>query len=239
MSSAPTYRTIRMPLDSPQLEAMISKWRDTKITALRVDPKSFFPKHDAEAALPASVWEGRFKFCTAIIACVAIADPTLSDEEALIQGEWVGTASIKGPMDYTSYYPSPDMEQPIPKDPSIEARWYIFDLYTLPTHRQRGLAKELLKGCVDAAVELSAPLYDQGVQKARIKLFVNPANTWVVEWYKMMGFSEAGKASLSDGFKANGWSESIPIGEAMTNKLKELWEVRFALAMDMVVELDR
>lgn len=238
MCSTPTYRFIRVPMDSPQLDSILMKWRDTKISALQIDPKSFLAKHDTEAALPTSVWEARFKFCTAIIVCVALSNPVLSDEEALIQGEWAGTASIKGPMDCTSYYPSPDMEQPVPEDPSIEARWHVFDLYTLPTHRQRGLARKLLNGCVDAAVELSTPLCEQGVQQVRIRLFMSPANTWLVGWYKMMGFAEAGKPCLRDGFIANGRGESIPDDEAMTDELREFWGVRFGLAMDRVVELD-
>jgi ribosomal protein S18 acetylase RimI-like enzyme len=229
------YKTIRIPLDSPYLASIIAKYRATKIGAMKADPASFWAKHDQELALAFSIWEVRFKICAATLVCVATTDLTLSDEDTLLQKEWVGFASIRGPMDYATYYPNPDMEQPIPEDPSSELRWHIFDLYILPGHRQRGLAKKLLVGSIDAAVGLSTALCIQGKRRARLRLFVDSRNTWLVQWYELMSFAVSGKASPREGYTVNGLSESIP---EMTDELRVFWDSRIGFAMERVVELD-
>jgi GNAT superfamily N-acetyltransferase len=232
---APNYKAIRIPLNSPHLASFIAKFRATRIEAMKVDPSSFWAKHDQESALAMSVWENRFKIYAATLICVATTNLTLSDEETLIQGEWVGYASIRGPMDYDTYYANPDMEQPIPEDPSSEARWQIFDLYILPAHRQRGLAKDLFVGCVDTAVKLSTALHVEGKQRARLRLFANPKITWVVQWYEAMGFAASGKASPVEGYTVNGISDSMP---EMTDELRLFWEARVVLIMEKIVELN-
>jgi ribosomal protein S18 acetylase RimI-like enzyme len=237
LPAIPTYKIIRIPPDSLRLASFIAKLRATKMAAMKADPKGFFAKHETETALPASVWEARFKICAAVLICVATSDTSLSDEDTLEQGDWVGYAAIRGPMDYAAYYPNPDMDQPVPEDPSTEARWHVFDLYTLLAHRQRGLARKLLDSCVDISVEFSKELRSQGMQRARLRLFVDGRNPWLVQWYKMLGFMEAGRASPIEGFTANGVSESIPVGAAMTDEVKKFWESRIGLSLDRVIQL--
>ena len=202
---------------------------------MEADPTGFWVKYDQESALAMSVWETRLKLCAATVVCVATTNLALSDEDTLLQGEWVGFASIRGPMDYDTYYPNPEMGQVVPDDPASELRWHVFDLYTLPAHRQRGLAKKLFVGCVDLAVELSTTLRSQNKRRARLRLFVNSRNIWLVQWYKLMGFTVSGKATPIEGYIVNGISESIP---EMTDELRIFWESRIGFAMEKVVELD-
>jgi GNAT superfamily N-acetyltransferase len=236
-SVIPTYKIIRIPRESPRLRSFIAKFRDIRIAAIKADPKSFLTQHDTEAAFPLPIWEARFRVCAAALICVAILDPTLSDEETLIQGEWAGFAAVRGPMNYTTYYASPDLEQPIPEDTSIETRWHVFDMYTQPAHRQRGLAKKLLNGCVDAAVEFSLETRSRHTRKARVRIFMDPRNPLLQHFYRTMGFVESGKPCLVDGLTANGMTESIPVGGDMTDEVRAHWEDRFGLAMEKLVEL--
>ena len=240
-----TYRIIRIPRASPRLADLVTKSRKTRLYALETDPASFLAQHAVESALPLEVWSKRLSNPeTTILACVATNDSSNPDDEtALIEEEWVGFAAVRGPMEYDDYYPSPDMNLPVPENPREEARWHVYDLYTLPAHRGRGLAKRLMNSCILTAVEYTKALSVSSspppnpLQQARIRLFVNPKNTWVVKMYEGLGFRAAGKVTLDEGFRANALTESIPHNTRETEELMALWHTRFGLAMEQIVRV--
>ncbi|KAJ4370936.1 hypothetical protein N0V86_008630 [Didymella sp. IMI 355093] len=275
--TAPTYRIIRVPRASPRLAELVTKSRTTRLHALETDATSFLAQHAVEAALPLETWHRRFSNPeTTILACVATSEDTResasggsdtavspddeyqngdgdADVTLLLQRQWVAVAALRGPMRYEDYYATPDMGLPIPANPQAEARWHVYDLYTLPSHRGRGLAGKLVNACVAAALEgsrnqpadelgseldISKPAtMETTVRKARIRLFMNPATTWLVAMYEALGFQAAGAVTLEEGFRANCLDESIPGGTRESVEGRAKWHTRFGLAMERVVPL--
>lgn len=241
-----TYRVIRVPKTSPRLPDLVAKFRTARLSALQTDPTSFASQHAIEAALPLQVWTKRFSRDSTILICVATrtdAAPA-DDETCLIEGEWAGFAAVRGPMSYDDFYYSPDMGLPIPESPDAEARWYVHDLYTLPAHRGHGLAKKLVNACISTAIEKTkahphavTPPRNSSVEAARIRLFMNPKNTWLVAMYERFGFRAAGRVTLREGFRANALEESVPDDTESTEALRTFWHTRTGLAMEQVVRI--
>ena len=283
MAATPTYRIIRVPNVSSQLAELVTKSRTTRLHALKTDPTAFLARHDVEEALPMEVWHKRLTNPDiTVLVCVATHDSSLTapsttsidankkgvDEEeqvrALLEGEWIAVAALRS-MKYEEYYASPGMCLPVPEHPEAEARWHVFDLYTLPSHRGRGIAKQLVKACIATALSYSKgsssqhrfskdssfqgasqPLTPSGpseksksvpVSKARIRLFMNPKNVWLIKVYEGMGFVAAGKVTLTEGFRANCMDESLPVGTEETEEGRAKWHTRFGMAMEQVVDL--
>lgn len=265
----PIYKIIRIPKRSPRLADLVTKSRSARLHALETDPTSFLSLHATESALPLHVWEKRL--CDpeiTVLACVVVyptisathtstnintnangSDSTeyLDDETALLSGDWVGFAAVRGPMSEEEYYTTPDMGLPVPERPEEENRWHVFDLYTLPAHRGRGLARRMVGECVAVAVEgisrTAASDEDgadvRGIEKARIRLFMNPKNPWLVKMYEGLGFEVVGKVTLEEGFRANKLDDSIPADTGGSEELERMWHTRFGLAMERVVGIGR
>lgn len=240
---ATTYRILRVPKTSPRLASLVAKSRATRLTALETDPTAFLAQHAVEQALQLSVWHARLTNPeVTMLACVASSargarseDEDEDDVDVLLQSEWLAVAALRGPMEEEAYYESPDMRLPVPEKPETEARWHVFDLYTLPAHRGRGLARRLVGACVETAVEYSRALPQ--TEKARLRLFMNPKNAWLVKVYESMGFVTAGSVTLTEGFRANCMEASLPGGTAETEEGRARWHTRFGMAMEQVVSL--
>lgn len=234
-SASTTYKIIRIPQTSPRLTDLVTKFRTTKLSALESDPSSFVSRHATESALPLSVWTTRMSRETSILICTATrTSAPLTDDEALMLGAWVGFAAVRGPMTHDAYF-APGTELPIPiPSPAAETRWHMYDLYTLPAHRGRGLGKRLVNACIAAAVEWTR---GAGQAEARIRLFVNPKNGWLVGMYEGLGFRGVGRVSLREGARANDMEESLPDVES-TEEGRGVWDERVGLAMERVVRVD-
>jgi GNAT superfamily N-acetyltransferase len=175
---------------------------------------------------------------TTILICVATSGIPLADEDTLIQGEWVGFAAVRGPISYKDYYESADQGLPVPADPNVETRWHVYDLYTLPSHRGRGLAKKLIAGCVDTAVELTRnSSHDHQLLIARIRLFMDRRKAWLVKMYEGLEFEGVGLVTLTEAIRANAFYESLPEDSQSTEELRHKWHARNGLAMERIVHI--
>jgi GNAT superfamily N-acetyltransferase len=238
--TSPIYKVIRIPRTSSRLADLVTKFRHTKLAALEADSVSFASQYAIESALPLEVWTNRLSQETTILICVAISNESipLEDEDALIQGEWVGFAAVRGPMKYSDYYFYPEMGLPIPSNPDAETRWHIYDIYTCPSHRGKGLAKRLIAGCIETAVEYTTAMSENHqLRLARLNLFMNPKNTWLLKMYENVGFEGVGKVTLTEAFRANAMDESLPEDSDSTEELRTMWHSRHGLAMERVVEV--
>lgn len=233
------YTILRLPQTSPHLASLVSKFRSTKLSALHADPTGFITQHATEESHPLPVWSARFARSTTLV-CIPTPDPTLSAQDALLASEWIGFIALRGPMTYSDYYLAPEAGQHVPDGWAAEARWHMFDLYTLVAHRERGVARRLVQACVDTVVEITAAAAreagDGSIKRARIRLFCKP-NAWLVDMYRRLGFEEAGRVTLKEGFQANGMEESIPGDTGSTEELRGKWETRYGQAMEKVVEI--
>lgn len=234
--SSPTT-LLRISPTSPHISALVSKFRTTKLSALHTDPKVFVQRYDYEVQHPLSVWETRLARQISVLVCVEARkddETTLSDDEILLQKEWLGFGAVRGPIAYDTYYPSLEMQQPIPQDPECETRWHLYDLYTFPKYRGNGIAQSLGEGLFRIVVQGTLAL---GKSIARMRLIVHPKSTWLVDGYTKMGFAKSGVCSLKEGFVANGMGESVPEDTSSTEELRALWETRYGMCMERVVEV--
>lgn len=76
-----------------------------------------------------------------------------------------------------------------------------------------------------------------GKTAARVRLFVDPGKTHLVDMYKNANFNEAGKVTLREGFVANGDDCAIPADTHSTEELRALWETRYGLSMELLVDV--
>lgn len=238
---APEYTILRIPTGSTRLTDLVSKYRTTKLAALKAEPAGFAAKYADEVRHPDSLWQQRLAAPSTIIICVATApgskpsSTTTSAEDVLLSGDWVGMITIRGPLPYSIFH-LPESGQPIPANPSLETRWHLCSLYTSPVHRGRGIAKKLVNASIEAAREQTRALENGKALKARIRLFHGAQATFLVDMYEAMGFEEAGKITLKEAFAANGDGEVVPKDTESTKELREAWEVRRNHAMEQVVD---
>jgi ribosomal protein S18 acetylase RimI-like enzyme len=233
-ATASLYTVIRIPASSQRITELVIKFRDTKLAAIKADPEGNFARFEVESQLPDSVWKARLAGNTNFLVCVTTTDASLSPEDVLLQGDWAGYAALRERVSYEQYYAAPEMNQPVPEHPELEERWHLYDLYTLPAHRGRNVAKQLMDGCI-ALVE-NALTMDDSSKKARIRLMANPTRSWLIDWYRRFGFIEGGRANLRQGFVANGMQDSVPKDTTSTQDLRDRWETPFGLIMERVLE---
>jgi GNAT superfamily N-acetyltransferase len=231
------YTVLRIPAASPRIVDFVAKFRHTKLAALKADPGSFYQRYDVESLHPISVWHDRLTRQRTCLVCVATDGPVPSPEDALLNGEWVGFAATRGPMSFEEYYCSHEMGQPVPKDPECELRWHVYDLYTAPLHRGHGVAKKLGEGLIAAVTEETRALNDGEIRRARLRLIVNPKSTWLVKGYRDFGFKESGMVTLAEGLVANGMAESVAADTNSTEQLRSIWETRYGMAMERVIDV--
>jgi GNAT superfamily N-acetyltransferase len=231
------YSVLRIPAASPRIEDFVAKFRDTKLAALKADPGSFYQRYDVEALHPLSVWHARLTRQRTCLVCVATNGPVPSPEDALLHGEWAGFAAARGPISLEEYYCSPEMGQPVPKDPEHELRWHVYDLYTAPLHRGHGVAKKLGEGLIAVVVEDTRAMHDDVNKRARLRLIVNPKSTWLMKGYLDFGFKESGAVTLREGLEANGMAESVAEDTSSTEELRAMWETRYGMAMERVIDV--
>lgn len=232
------YTVLRIPTSTAHLSKLTAKFRETKLAALRAEPETFVQRYDVESRQPVSVWQARLARQNTIFVCVATSNPALSAEDALLEGQWVGFAAVRGPFSYEDYYPAPEIAEIVPKDYETESRWYIYDIYTSPASRGRGIATKLSEGLL-ACVAKNTQVEDDKVvkQRARVRLIVDPRKSWVVDFYRRLGFAKSGMATLREGITANGMEESIPEDTTSTDALRAMWETRYGLVMEKVIDV--
>lgn len=92
-----------------------------------------------------------------------------------------------------------------------EERWQMVSLFTLPTHRGKGVAKSLCSE-VFRWLREHKPTYGKPRPKQiRVRIMVKPENTAMVKLYEELRFTHAGKCTLAEALKANGDGELVPV----------------------------
>jgi ribosomal protein S18 acetylase RimI-like enzyme len=228
------YTVIRIPATSPRIDELVTRFREVKLAALKADPTAFL-NYEVESKHPDPVWKDRLDAKFAYLVCVKTTDPDLSPEDALLSGDWAGYSAVRERVSIEEYYAHEDMGQPVPDHPELETRWHIYDLYTMPAHRGRNVAKKLIDGCI-ALVERAIATDGADSRRARIRLMVNPANVWLVKWYGKFGFKDSGMATLRQGFTANGWENSVPANSREVEELRNKWEKPYGLIMEVTLD---
>ncbi len=238
------YRIIQLPLQTPyvpNLTDYAAKFRSVKLSSLEQSPTEWIYKHSDEAHHPLSVWEDRLKRNNIVHACIATSggDASVSNEEALLHGEWAGFGVLRGPFSVKDYYASPEMQMPVPEHPEDETRWHFYDLYTFPAHRRQGVARKLIFASLDVAKERTRLIGEKNKRIARVRLIANPNNPMLLKIYNGLGFARCGMIELQEALVANGMAESIPARDAYGEEAYvKKYASRYGLIMDRVLDVE-
>lgn len=233
----PQYTVFRVPVASPRIDDFVAKFRETRLAGIKADTANSFLAYEVEAEHPSSVWHARLFGGITSLVCVADADPTLSVEDALLSGTWAGFVFLKERLTSEEYYGIPNMALEMPEDSSLEARFHVFDLFISPDHRRRSAASTLVESSLAAIKEITLS-EGSGTKKARVRMIMNPKNTWILGWYRRLGFVDRGTSTVVQGFLANGFGASIPEDTESTEELRSWWHAPIGLVMEGVMDFD-
>jgi len=230
-----TYTILPIPRTSPHLAELVQKFKAAKLAALLAEPTGFAVKHADEVLHPLSVWESRLAPPSTVLICVATpTESTGHEKNVLLEGDWVGMATIRGPLPWETYY-LPESGQPVPEELTREMYWHLCNIYTSPSHRGQGLAKKIVHAAVASARSQTSDSGDDKI--ARVRLFFDSAKEYLKVLYKGLGFEEAGMCTTREAFAANGDAELVPRDTKGSEELRWRWERRYGQAMERVVDV--
>ncbi|KAM4057301.1 acetyltransferase (GNAT) family protein [Hirsutella rhossiliensis] len=214
------YHCFRIDKGDPDIRALADRYKHLRLAALQQSPSSFSSTLEIEEAFTDYAWTSRL--CapgkeTFICCCVA------AEKAAPLQDLWLGQVTLLGPISAGAFCLSADST---PEQGGDEERWQMLSLYTLPSHRGKGLGKML---CRAAFHHLSSL---QGPSRVRVRIMVKPENQVTLGLYRGLGFVDAGRCTLEEALKANGDADLLPRGT-----LPEKYTTRSGIVM--TVNLDR
>lgn len=95
----------------------------------------------------------------------------------------------------------------------------------------------LMRSMMECTGILNIPPEAPDLRQARIRLFMNLKNAWLIAMYEKLGFTAAGRVTLEKGFRANALNDSVPIDTRESEESTIFWHTRFEVAMEQVVRL--
>ena len=191
------YTTLHIDRSSPDLVQLADKFRAVRLYALTHSPSAFSSTYAIESAWPLEFWVQRLARPGAEYFVVIAHSPEGEDE-------WVGQATLIGPLSEAVYALPPEAKQPIVGDETEETRWQMTAVYLSDQHRGKGLAKLLCQAAFDFAAK-----FDEA-KTVRLRIMIHPDNLVVKKLYSGMGFFDAGGVTLAEAYKSNGDAFLIP-----------------------------
>lgn len=212
-----TIEVLKIDNSSPDPDQLAAKYRDLRLSALEQSPDAFASTFEQESKHPQATWISRLIHPNKkTFICVDKSSP---EEE----GKWVAQVTLLGPIRAEAYRLPAESGQPEVLDDDIEEKWQMLGLYTLSSHRGKGLAKVL---CQAAFADLK--ISDRGPRKVRVRLMVKPQNTVTVNLYSSMGFADVGRCTLQEALVANWETDQIP-----EEPLPEKYKTRQGVIMEL------
>jgi ribosomal protein S18 acetylase RimI-like enzyme len=205
MTSDYHYTYFRVP-KTEDLTRSAQRYRDLRLQALKLSPSSFAATYESEALLTDEYWKlrlsqpGRETFVCA--ACPAKSAASTADDL-----EWVAQLTLLGPRTKEESTLPATSGQPEPGPDDEEERWQLLGLYTLSSHRGRGIAKRLCAEAIKYLVE-----YRSEPKNVHVRLMVKWGMEPAVRLYQQLGFEEVGSCTLAEALIANGEGDLLPEG---------------------------
>lgn len=223
-----TYKIHHLPASDPVLIPFLAgKFSSLRLAALTTSQTSFSSTFERESVFTASQWIARLQrpgFHNFI--AVAYAAGTLPEFQTIDAGDWVGSATLIGPVPRASFELF-ESGGPSPGDDEVESKWQMTAVYNSPEHRGKGVAKMLIQGAMDFA-------FNEGEGRgSRMRIMIHPKNVLVKTLYGNLGFEEAGKMTLVEACVANGDAEMVPSDGGKGDRVK--YHSRLGIVMERVV----
>ncbi|KAJ4296610.1 hypothetical protein N0V90_006657 [Kalmusia sp. IMI 367209] len=161
--------------------SLFAKQKALRLHSLLTSPESFSSTYERESAFADADWEARLRNASASTFVATnrtakhAAAPGVLDAEALLEGEWVGSAVLVGPASTND------------EDERSTATFEIYGLFVLPDARGTGLGSALLEAAADYGRVLAAK---QGCERVVVRISVAPGNERALKLYERVGFVE-------------------------------------------------
>ncbi|KAI5459098.1 hypothetical protein BGZ63DRAFT_415756 [Mariannaea sp. PMI_226] len=211
---ASPYDYIRLDLSSSDKAQLAEKYKQLRLAALQQSPDAFSSTYEDESKYSDEIWLQRvFNSTKKTFVCVDRSD-----------GSWVAQVSILGPLKREAFLLPDEAGQPEVLSDEEEEKWQMVALYTLPSHRRKGLGKVLCQEAFQHLVETRG-----GPKKVRVRIMVKPQNVASVKLYQSLDFVDCGRCTLEEALTING--EDIP-----ENPSADKYRVRSGYVMALQLE---
>ncbi|KAJ7268056.1 hypothetical protein C8J57DRAFT_1326486 [Mycena rebaudengoi] len=231
------------PLPPSNFTLLAQKYAAVRLEALLTSPSAFGSTYAIESRFTAEEWEARVWRSDAVVL-VCVANPVgLTrdlDEETALLGDWVGIATLRGPLSAQEYELPPEAQSPPAGSDNEETKWQMTAVFASVAHRGRGLAKQLIQAGKEYALrwntrlgrELNSPL-----KKVRLRVMIHPDNHPAIALYSSSGFVDAGRATGHEAYQTNGdlafWGSKM--ASLTTEEERLFWTIkRVAIVMEWV-----
>lgn len=214
------YTYLRIDKDD-NIAASAQKYKELRLQALKLTPTSFASTYEIESAFTDDEWISRLRRDG--------IETFICEHNQSGHVEWVAQVTLRGPLPAEDFILPPASGQPMPRlDDAEEERWQMLSLFVLPSHRGKGIAKDLCREALQYLIS-----YRPHPAHVRVRLMVKPENQATVRLYRQLGFVEAGRCTLAEALIANGDADLLPEGYEGDAK----YSVRSGLIM--MVDLSR
>lgn len=187
------------------LHTSARQYKELRLRALKLSPSSFGSTYEIESTFPDEYWisrvtaDGRETF---ICAATASSESNASDLSSL---EWVAQVTLLGPRSREQFTLPTVSRQPVPGTDEQEERWQMLGLYTLTSHRGKGIATKLCQEALDYIRS-----YRSEPKNVRFRLMVKPGAQAPLGFYEQLGFTEVANSTLAEAMIANGDGSFLP-----------------------------
>jgi GNAT superfamily N-acetyltransferase len=183
------YRVHLLPTsDLTLLPFLAGKFASLRLSALTVSAPAFSSTFEIESGFNAPDWIARLQRpLVHYLIAVAYAADTSLEHQSIDKGDWIGSATLIGPITKAAYT-IVESGGPAPEGDDVESRWQMTAVFNAPQHRGKGIAKMLIRGALN----------------------FHPRNIVVKKLYEGLGFEDAGKCTLAEAYISNGDSNMLP-----------------------------
>ena len=237
------YKYITVPLPSTlshaarpaNLPLLANLYSQLRLAILLSSPSAFVSNHAIESKFTPEQWEERlWRDGVTVFVCVARPEAKEAAERSDLgdlDGEWVGAATIFGPIPKKNYTLAPESGSPEVGGDDEETKWQMTALFTSPSHRGQGLAKSLIEAG-KAHARVQTPARYPEANRFRVRIMAHPKNLTVAGLYASLGFQDVARATGREAFIANGDESLIAAKMTESEEGAALMASRSALVME-------
>ena len=242
MTRSPTHTYDTIPLPSPVSQAtrpailpsLASKYAKMRLEILLNSPGAFASNYGIESKFTPEEWQNRI-WRKGVTVFVCVARPAgieymAYSELGQFDGEWVGAATVFGPIPRDRYQLAPESGSPETGADGEETKWQTTALFTSPEHRGQGLAKSLIDSAKVYA--RAQTLSDPKINRIRIRMMADPKNNGVARLYGSLGFIDVARATGREAFLTNGDEALIAAKMGGPEEGRKMMLERFGLVME-------
>ncbi|KAF8194332.1 hypothetical protein K438DRAFT_1827773 [Mycena galopus ATCC 62051] len=247
MASQYTYSTHALPSPRtttsppPDFAFITSRYAALRLEALLTSPKAFGSSHAIESKFTPEEWADRiWRDDAVVLVCVAHDAAEANQNPGPLDGQWVGSAILRGPMPGRDYALPLDSGAPPFGSDDTETKWQMTAVFASSTHRGRGLGKMLIQAGKDYAMARTSELVSQQPAKVRLRVLIHPDNLAVLSLYSGTGFVDVARTTGHEAYRTNGdlafWDLKL---QSLTDEGKLYWKTaKVAVVMEWLGEVE-